>query len=233
MGEVRVSDLTKRFEVDASTIRRDLHALATQKAIKRVHGGAIAVQGPEEKIANEAQTAVAARIAQAVASSIGNEETVFLGPGELTLALAKKLASHSRLTVVTNGLEIAYWTAANTSHTLIVIGGQVGGYDLALGGELARRAFTSMRADKVILEYAGVSAIGGLTADSLPQAEIARILMGIGAEIIILVAPQRISRVAVAFVAPVTDADVIVTAREAPSSALWDLSEAGVRIVLA
>jgi DeoR/GlpR family transcriptional regulator of sugar metabolism len=232
MGRVRVSELIEQFGVDASTIRRDLNALEAKNALQRVHGGAIAIQNETES-AGELETAIATRIARAVVATINEGETIFLGPGPLALALAKETISHSRLTVVTNGLEAAYWIAANTNHTLIVTGGQVGGHDLALGGELAKRAFNSLRADKVILEFAGVSAIGGLTEDSLPQAELTEILMDIGAEVIVLIPPERVSRVAVAFVAPVTEADVIVTAREAPSPALWDLSESGVRVILA
>jgi hypothetical protein len=49
----------------------------------------------------------------------------------------------------------------------------------------------------------------------------------------IVVPPERVGRVAATQVAPVTEADVIVTAREAPSAYLWDLSEVGVQIVLA
>ena len=232
-GKVRVSELIERFGVDASTIRRDLNTLEVQNAVQRVHGGAIAIQQPGAHTSCLAETATASRIAQSVRRIVRDGETIFLGPGELTLALAKELASRSRLTIVTNGLKVAHWAAANLDHTLIVTGGQVSGYDLEMGGELTRQALNNLRADKVILEFAGVSAIGGLTEDSLLQAEIARALMEIGAEVIVLASPEQVSRVAVAFVAPVIDADIVVTAREAPSSDLWDLSESGVRVILA
>jgi DeoR/GlpR family transcriptional regulator of sugar metabolism len=85
----------------------------------------------------------------------------------------------------------------------------------------------------VILELGGVSAVEGLTEDNLSQAEIARMLMEVGSKVVIVVPPERVGRVAAAQVAPVTSADVMVTAREAPSAYLWDLSEVGVRVVLA
>jgi len=232
-GKVRVSDLVEQFGVDASTIRRDLNTLEAQNAVLRVHGGAIAVQQPEAHPSRLAASETAGRIAQSVGKIVRDGETIFLGPGELTLALAKELASHSRLTIVTSGLEVAYWAATNTDHTLIVTGGQIGGHSLEMGGELTRQALDSLRADKVILEFAGVSAIGGLTEDSLLQAEVAKTLMQIGAEVIVLASPEQVSRVSVAFVASVTDADIVVTAREAPSPDLWDLSESGVRVILA
>jgi DeoR/GlpR family transcriptional regulator of sugar metabolism len=138
---------------------------------------------------------------------------------------------------VTNGLDVAHWVAANTSHTLIVTGGQVEGRDRArdmgLVGQLTRAALSSLRADHVVLELGGVSAVEGLTDDSLPQAEIAQVLLETGSQVVVLVPVERVGRVAAAYIAPVSEADVVVTAREAPSPYLWDLSESGVRVVLA
>ena len=242
-GAARVAELVERFGVHAATIRRDLKVLEEQGAVQRVHGGAVA---PEAGIGRAvAETRISgknlvsgpgtqeARIGQAVAEMITDGETIFLGPGRLPLEVARRLAARSRLTVVTNGLEAANWVAANTPHTLIVTGGQAEGRDLGLVGQLTRAALSSLRADHVILELGGISAVGGLTGDSLPQAEIARLLLEVGSQVIVLVPAERVGRVAAAYIAPASDADVVVTAREAPSPFLWDLSESGVRVVLA
>ncbi len=235
-GSVRAADLAARFEVNVATIRRDMQALAERGVLRRVHGGAVAVEPEAESLVSESETPEA-RIGQAVAEMIADGETVFLGAGRLTLAVARSLVEHSRLSIVTNGLAVAHWVAANTAHTLIVTGGQVEGRDRArdmgLVGQLARAALTSLRADHVVLEFGGVSAVEGLTDDSLPQAEIARVLLETGTQVVVLVPVERVGRVAAAYIAPVSEADVVVTAREAPSSYLWDLSESGVRVVLA
>ena len=231
-GFAQVTDLAVHFGRDTSTIRRDLGALEEQGRIRRVHGGAVPAA---DELASSvgAQGAQAERIGRAVAEAIADGETICLGPGSLSLAVARGLASKSRLTIVTNSLEVAHWLATNTSHNVIVAGGQVEGRELGLGGDLARTALSGLRAERVVFEAAGVSAVGGVTEDSLSQAEITRILLETGSEIIVVVLPERIGRVAAVHVAPVSDVDVIVTAREASSSHLWDLSELGVRIVLA
>jgi DeoR/GlpR family transcriptional regulator of sugar metabolism len=167
-----------------------------------------------------------------VVEMIEDGETIFLGPGSLSLEVARHLGGRSHVTVVTNGLDVAHWLANHTRHRLIVTGGQAEGHDLGLVGQLTRDALSSLRADSVILELGGVSAVEGLTEDSLPQAEIAQLLMEAGSRIVIVVPPERVGRVA-AQVAPATSADAVVTAREAPSAYLWDLSEVGVQIVLA
>jgi DeoR/GlpR family transcriptional regulator of sugar metabolism len=232
-GAARAADLVIQFGVNAATIRRDMKALEEQGAVRRVHGGAVAVEGAVPGSTESSPETLETRIGQAAAKMIVDGETVFLGPGRLPLAVARCLAARSRLTIVTNGLGVAHWVAANTPHTLIVTGGQVEGRDLGLAGQLAMTALSSLRADHVILELGGVSAVEGLTDDSLPQAEVARVLLETGSQVIILVAVERVGRVAAAYIAPVSDADVIVTAHEAPSPFLWDLSEAGVRVVLA
>jgi DeoR/GlpR family transcriptional regulator of sugar metabolism len=231
-GAVRVVDLVTRFGVHAATIRRDLKTLEEQGRARRVHGGAIIAEDatPESTILPRTQEA---RIGQAVAEMIADGETIFLGPGRLLLEVVRCLAARSRLAIITNGLEVAHWVATHTPHTLIVTGGQAEGQDLALVGQLTRTALSSLRADHVILELGGISAVGGLTEDSLSQAEIARMLLEIGSLVVVLVPAERVGRVAAAYIAPASDADVVVTTREAPSPFLWDLSESGVRIVLA
>jgi len=233
-GAARVSELAERFDVSPATVRRDLETLEERGTLERVHGGAVATPEKElEQDSSKAGAPYAARIGRAVVDMIEEGETVFLGPGSLSLEVARSLADHSSITVITNGLEVAYWLAVHTSHRLIITGGQTERPDLGLVGQLARDALSSLRADRVIVELGGVSAVEGLTEDSLPQAEIARMLMEAGTTIVAVVPPERVGRVAAAPVAPVTSADVVVTGREAPSAYLWDLSEVGVEIVLA
>lgn len=233
-GAARVSDLAERFDVSTTTIRRDLETLESEGVVRRVHGGAVATEeagaGQPEPIRDDT---AAARIGQSVVEMIDDGETVFLGAGRIPLAVAQALTARAQVTVVTSSLAVAHWLAEQTSHTVIVTGGQVEGRDLGLVGRLTRKALASLRADRVILELSGVSAVEGLTHDSLPQAEIAQLLLETGSEVVVLVPPDRVGRVAAAYVGPVTAADVIVTARDAPSPYLWDLSETGVRITLA
>jgi DeoR family transcriptional regulator of aga operon len=201
--------------------------------VRRVHGGAVAIEEAAPGSACTPPGIQEARIGRAAAKMIADGETVFLGPGRLPLEVARCLTERSRLTVVTSGLDVAHWVASNMPHTLIVTGGQVEGRGRGLVGQLARAALSTLRADRLVLELGGVSAAGGLTDDSLPQAEMIRLLLKIGAQVVILVPAERVGRVAAVHIAPASEADIIVTAREAPSPFLWDLSESGVRVVLA
>jgi len=237
-GAARVSELAERFDVSPATVRRDLERLEDRGTLRRVHGGAVAVDRDESVSAHvpssaPSPSADAMRIGRAVAEMIEEGETVFLGPGALSLQIARSLEAHPLVTVVTNGLEVAHWVARHTEHRLIITGGQTEGRHLGLVGQLARDGLQRLHADRVVLELDGISALEGLTQDSLPQAEIAQVMVETGSRVVVVVPPERVGRVAAARVAPVTSADVVVTSRDAPAAYLWDLTEVGVEIVLA
>ncbi len=237
-GAVRVADLVARFGAAEPTIRRDLDWLEAQGLARRVRGGAVAARSPAQSpsIAAEIPSGpetVSARIGKMAASLVEDGATVFLGPGPLSLEAARALSGRSSLTVVTNGLAVARQIAEYTPHTLILTGGQLDRDEQGLTGHLARRALEDLRADWVILELGGVDAAEGLTDDHLPQAELARILLRRGLQVAVLVPPERVGRVAAVYIGPATDADVIIPAREADSAPLWDLTECGVRVLLA
>ena len=232
-GAVQVADLVTRYEVTGSTIRRDLSWLEEQGLARRVYGGALEMGSQEEAAQPPAADDVAARIGEAVAGIVQGGETLFIGPGALTLAAAQALERCVGLTVVTNSLAVAQAVAQNTSHNLILAGGQLDRGDQGLTGNLTNLALADLRADRVVLDLSGIDALDGLTDDSLPQAELARRLLGLGAEVVVLVAPERVGRVAAAHIGSAAEADIVVTAREADSAPLWDLTELGLRVVLA
>jgi len=241
-GAARVTELSERFDVSRATIRRDLEALEGGGKVKRVHGGAVAAddqartgtaEGSGSEQGSPSRHRGASRIGEVVAGMIEEGETIFLGPGEFALEVARHLGDCLGVTVITNGLDVAHWLAAHTQHRLIITGGQIERRTMGLVGQMARHSLANLRADRVILELDGVSAVEGLTQDSLPQAEIAQLLMETGARVVVLVPPERVGRVAATRIAPASGADVIVTGRDAPSAYLWDLSEVGIEIVLA
>ncbi len=233
-GAVNVIELAQRFQVSTSTIRRDLEQLESQGALQRIHGGATAPMG------SEALNLVPAwgrqrreRIGRAAAARIQLDETVFLGPGELTLEVARAISQRDRVVVVTNGLDVAHWLATHSRLTVILTGGMVAarGARNGLVGPLVTAAMRSMRADRVIIEAVGVSPDQGLMAADPSQAELGRKLMDSPAETVVLVAPERVGRVGGIVMAGASSADVIITGREAPDVALWDLSQLGITVI--
>jgi DeoR/GlpR family transcriptional regulator of sugar metabolism len=229
-GTVYVSDLSQRFDTSSSTIRRDLEWLATQGKLQRIFGGAVALQVPSRF--DQEVDDVARRIGQAAAALILPGETVFIGPGLLCQATAQCMCSRSDLTVITNSLDVAWALFRGSALPLILTGGPVVRPSGALVGQVALRALDAMRADRLVMEVAGIAPLEGLTTDQLPQAEVLRPVLESVAQVTVLVAAERLGRAGAAWLGPVSDADVIITGRDAPSSIAWDLSETGVKVTL-
>jgi DeoR/GlpR family transcriptional regulator of sugar metabolism len=237
-GSIYVSELARTFQVDAVTIRRDLAALEKTGQLHRVHGGAVLrADAPPEFSSAEAQTGqqIERRIAEAAARFIPNHSVIFLGPGALTYAMTAFLSKHTHLTIITNALNIAWRVAQHarqtqpTAHTLHLIGGQAAP-DHGLYGE--DEALRRVRADLVIFEAGGLDAERGLTHDDRDCAHTTRALLSLQAQTVELIAPERVGRAGAIFIAPASEVDVLISSHEAPTPALWDLSELGVRIIL-
>lgn len=227
-GVVNVVDLARRFEVSASTIRRDLEQLEKRGLIRRIHGGATGPDAGQPLLQAES---VAARIGRAAASRVRAAETVYLGPGQLTWETAKALPGESPVTVVTNSLDVAHWLGKHTRLTVIVTGGTVRRPQSSLVGPLVTHALRSLRADRVMIEAAGISPDQGLMVADPAQAELSRDLIGASGENVALIRPERIGRVGGVLIGPARDVDVIITGRGAPDATLWDLSQLGINIV--
>ena len=225
-GAVVVTALAEALHVDPVTVRRDLAELEHHGRIRRVHGGAVA---REAAAASGGSSEQSPRIAEAAARAIPDGSVVFIGPGTLAAEIVPYLQPYAHLTVITNALDVAWSLARQRQHTLHVIGGQVGaGHGIFGDPEPLRR----IRADIVILEADGLDAERGLTHDDRETATMARALFALGAQMVVLIPPERLGRAGALFIAPASEIDVMITGREADTPAIWDLSELGIRMVL-
>jgi DeoR/GlpR family transcriptional regulator of sugar metabolism len=234
-GAVRVIDLSERFGVSPSTVRRDLQKLAQQGLIERGYGGATQRDKRKDRDAELAGVPLAeekARIGRAAADLLAAGETVFLGAGSTTLAVARALAGRADLTVITNGLSVAAYLAAHSDVELVVVGGLVHREGSAMTGHLAEQALEGLHTAKVILGVQGVSTLDGLTSDDLSQIRMAQVLLESVPQVIIVADHTKFGRVSTARIAPVDRADIIITGREAPNAALWELAELDVKVIL-
>lgn len=235
-GAARVADLSARFGVSRSTIRRDLQKLARQGLIERDYGGATRRDEREEEGVEPAGDPLAdqkAHIGRATANLLASGEAIFLGAGSTTLAVARALAGRADLTVITNGLSVAAYLAEHSEVELIVVGGLMRREGSAMTGHLAEHVLEGLHADKVILSVQGVSSLEGLTSDDLSQVRMAQTLLETVTEVIVVADHTKFGRACTARIAPVDRADVIVTGREAPNAVLWELAELDVKVVLA
>ncbi|HWQ12346.1 MAG TPA: DeoR/GlpR family DNA-binding transcription regulator [Roseiflexaceae bacterium] len=234
---VTVAGLCARFAVSEATARRDLEALEALGAIRRVHGGALAVRhAPPELPALERareQAEEKERIGAAAAALVRDGETVFLSSGTTTLAVARRLRERSGLTVITNSLPVLNELASAPGVTLIGLGGMLRRSEMSLIGHVTELALAELRADTVIIGIRAIDIEQGLTNDYLPETMTDRAILRSGRTVMVVADHTKCGRVAPAFVAPIGAMHTLVTDAAAPRAFTAALEERGVRVVLA
>lgn len=230
-GGVRVSQLVRQFGVSDMTIRRDLEALADRGLVDKVHGGAtIAGPGSTEEPGFDAksvrQQAEKRGIAARAVKLVEPGTAVALSAGTTTAALAEFLVDVPGLTVVTNSIPVAdvLYRAGRPDQTVVLTGGIRTPSD-ALVGPVAEAAISSLNVDVLFLGVHGMSPRTGFTTPNLMEAGTDRLLVNAARRFVVLADHTKWETIGIATIAPLEDADVLITDAALPPEARALLAE--------
>ena len=228
-GSATVPELAELTGASEMTIRRDLNILAAQGVLERFRGGArtLLLRGEEPPFALRAHEAVDAkrRIAAEVSRLIADGETVLLDSGTTCLEVARLLTSR-RLTIMPLSMHAANALTGAARLRLLLPGGEPRPEELALTGPLAQASLAALRFDTAILGCCGLTA-AGLTAHDLADATIKQAIIASAHRVIAVADPAKLSRTALAFVAPVSALSMVVTTDDAAEEDTNALAAAG------
>ncbi len=238
-GQATVGELSQRYGITEMTIRRDLDDLDQQRLIERIHGGAISrtssmglLEPPILERLNN-QSLLKKCIASTVSEMINDGETIFLGSGTTTLAIAELICKRNNLTVITNALTIANELVNSQFIDVFVVGGLLRKRELSLIGHLTQDALSNVRMDKVIMGIRGIHPEHGLSSDNLDELMTDKSIIEKGSELIIVADHSKFGYLATSRLGPVTLATTIVTDYLAPLEMVNQLRELGVNVVIA
>lgn len=169
-GVVSVADMAELLGTTEITVRRDLRLMAKDGLLVRAHGGAVlpAATGHEPSYSEKARQAGAekASIARLAVEMIRPGDSILLGPGTTTLALARLLVDFPELTVVTNSLLVAQALMGATRVEVILAGGTLRRSIHALVGPATEESVRSLRASQAFISGNGFTADRGLSTPS-------------------------------------------------------------------
>lgn len=232
-GRIGVAELAELTGASEMTVRRDLDVLAAQGVLERYRGGArsLLLRGEEPPFAMRAHEGVDVkrRIAAETARLISDGESVVLDSGTTCLEVARAL-EHRRLTVVPLSLHAVNALAAAPYLTLLVPGGRPRPGELALTGPLTAASLAALRFDTAVIGCCGVGAANGLTAHDLDDAAVKRAAIASARRVIAVAEAAKLSRTALAFVAPASALHAIITDESAPDDETDRLAAAGVAV---
>jgi DeoR family transcriptional regulator, fructose operon transcriptional repressor len=166
-GRVDVTEVSKELGLALETIRRDLKDLERQGLLRRVYGGAVAVErlGFESALAvrSTRHQAQKNRIAEAAATFIKSAESVYIDEGFLPMLVGERLPADRPLTVVTPSLATAKALVDRPDITVLVIGGRVRAQTLGVVDHWAVAMLETLVLDLAFIGGNGISIEHGVT----------------------------------------------------------------------
>ena len=237
-GSADLAELGSRLAVSPATLRRDLAHLADQQLLIRLHGGAsLRERGAELPVAlrdSQHQTAKQA-IARAAASILPSQErhVVALSGGTTTAHVARQLAYHSNITVVTNSLTVAGMLADHHEVRVMMTGGFLRHQSLELVGGLAEGGFNAVNIGTAMLGAAGVSADAGVTTHDETEARTNHVMATRSRRTVVVADGSKIGNAALARMVGLDEIQMLITDSSADRGELEKISAEGVDVIVA
>jgi DeoR family fructose operon transcriptional repressor len=231
---VDLETLCRELAASESSIRRDLVQLEKAGAVKRVHGGALAIQ-PRGHLLDynwqrDRRSDEKGRIGARAAASIEDDLTVILDGGSTVASVAGHLADRS-LRVITNSLPIVriLRDARNVEVTL------TGGYlfprlEIVLG-PLCEHVLATVAADVLVMGIGGATADGFSNNNTLVVGS-ERKMIEVSRKVIIVADSSKFGQAAMTPLAPLDVADIVVSDTRLAGEHREMLEAAGIEVVL-
>lgn len=235
-GFVAVEALTQHFDVTSQTVRRDVNALCRAGLLRRYHGGA----GLPSSVENDAYTARKVlcqaekrRIAQAVASQVPNQASLFITLGTTTEEVAKALMDHHGLRVITNNLNVATILSANASCEVIVAGGVVRHRDRGITGEPTIDFMNQFKVDFAVMGISGIDQDGTLLEFDYREVRVLQTIMANARTVYLAADHTKFGRNAMVRLGHLSQVDALFTDEPLPTTIQPLLQEAEVDLFVA
>lgn len=241
-GAVRVSDLSRKLDVSAMTIRRDIEDLAGKGLLRRVHGGAVSsstlLVEPLFSVKSRMETSLKEKIAKKALDFVSPGDVIAIGGGSTTYAFAQLLLESPRCqgaTILTNSIPVAQLIQmADTANDVeVIMTGGVVTRSNSLVGPIANKVIDGLRVNTLFLGAHSVSVPRGfLTPNSLESATNSA-LISITETCIVLADHTKWESASLSLFADFSQVDTIITDSELEMDLCRETEQVAKRLLLA
>ena len=236
-GSVQVAELVERFGVSAVTIRTDLGQIESQGLATRNHGGATLVRTPppEQNIREKdllnlpLKQAIGALAAQLVQPG----DNIIIDSGSTTMLLARQLRGHRDISVLTNGLNIAWELANAPGVELLLTGGLLHKPSLSLQGSQAEASLAPYSFDTVFLGVDGLDLQFGLTTHHEAEASLNQRMVAHARKVVVLSDASKFGRVSLHRIARLEQIHAVITDAGISEEYREGLQRTGIEVLVA
>ena len=238
---VKTHALCKEMGTTRETIRRDLMTLEEKGLLKRIRGGAMKVDNPEE---NGGYTSFDRRrtshlqykecVVQEALKTIHDGQVIAFDSGTTDLMLAKALvgAFHS-LTVVTNSLAIANELAGAKGIELIVTGGVYRADEEAFVSGFANLIFPKIPIATFYLTTCGISVEAGITYQRMDEISVQTQMMEAADHTIVIADSSKLGVNSLVRMCGIEKISALITDYGVSPTEVGKFEKAGVRVMVA
>lgn len=214
-GSVLTAELVERFGVSPVTIRSDLSRLEAQGLARRSHGGAARERQPPPEHDIHAKDAINLPLKEAIAACAAQRiepgNNIVIDSGSTTMALARCLREHREITVMTNGLNIAWELTRAPGVELMLTGGVLDTQSLSLRGSQAAASLAGYSFDTLFLGVDGLDLQFGLTTHDEAEASLNHRMVERVRQVVVLTDASKFGRVALHRIARLDEIDTVIT----------------------
>lgn len=233
-GSCTVTELARELDVSGETIRRDIRAMAREGLVRKVHGGvsmpdALSESSFRQRLLENAEAKQT--IARLAAAEVQNGDSLMMDTGSTTLYVARELADHHDLMLITNCTEIARTLARGNGNRVFLVGGELRGDDGALFGGEAVRFVERFRCRVALLSIGGIDLAGGFMDFHPEEAEFSQAVIAKSNRVIVAADHSKFGRPASVQVCDLSKIDALISDRPPPPAFAKALAEAEVEVV--
>ena len=235
-GLASVEELSERFDVTASTIRRDLSRLTAEGKIARTYGGAMALNGQVVESTfrqrNKQSTAAKRAIGRTARGLVKPGQSILLDSGSTVASLAHELRDARSLMVATTSLVVLEELSEVEEIHVECLGGTLRHSSAGFVGPLAEYCLERMTFDTVFLGADGVSPEAICEAD-LVQTRLKEMMCSRAGEVIVLADSSKLNHAPFHAWAKLPENWTLITDAAATESQLEPFRNAGVKTRIA
>ncbi len=223
-GRMSVTELAKTTGVSEVTIRQDLNLLEKRSYLRRAHGYAVPLDSDDVETRMMNNYTLKLNLAEYAASLVNDGETVFIENGSSNALLARTLAEHKRITLITVSSYIAH-LLKDTECEVILLGGIYQKKSESMVGPLTRQFIQQVHFSKAFIGIDGFLPETGFTSRDMMRADVVNAVLEKGSEAIVLTDSSKFGVIHPYTLGPVAQFNRVITddgLSEATSQLLQD-----------
>jgi len=229
-------EIAEELNTSATTVWRDISALALKGKVLKTHGGAMLRKRTDDfeflfSTRLRKNMEVKKRIAWKAASFVETDDIIALDTGTTATLLASFLKSKERITVITASLGVAQELIGARGVYTVLLGGDLKEESMSTAGDITLQNIKGFRVNKYFIGAAAIDPLRGTQDAYLFERDIKRALVSISEKRIVLADSSKFGMTSLAVVVSLDEIDTVITDKKLGRVQLRVLRSSGIDVI--